>query len=490
MDLTYQPLRSFDAAPARSGALFLHVFGVLLLGYALLGRTVAYVGMPPLYIGEVVLALGLVSALRTPALRRVMTTSPFIFLALLMGLALVRTVPYFVTHGLDAARDAMQLGYGLFAFIMAALLLEQPERLRDIVRRYRRFVLVMLALVWVAYLVSKLFEESIPFLPWTDSARLVEVKAGDLMVHLAAITVFLMVGLMRLRPLAVLALAFTVGIVIVSSRAGMVAYGLAVGTAWLLRPATAKPGRIAAGFVLVLALGLAAGPVVAVNSGERDVSVEQLWQNVTSVFVESGTDTLDGSTEWRKAWWSRIVDYTITGPHFWTGRGFGINLAKVDGFSVSEDESLRSPHNGHLTILARMGVPGFALWTLLQLVWLASMLHAWFRARLAQQHTWTGLFALLIAYWLAMTVNASFDVYLEGPMGGIWFWTVWGIGLAAAQLHRTHPALFEDPDAESEITPPVRRHRWTWAPQTSERPASSSASPAWSWPRESSTPSV
>jgi len=29
-----------------------------------------------------------------------------------------------------------------------------------------------------------------------------------------------------------------------------------------------------------------------------------------------------------------------------------------------------------------------------------------------------------------MQCNAFFDVYLEGPQGAIWFWTVFGTGLA------------------------------------------------------------
>ncbi len=37
-------------------------------------------------------------------------------------------------------------------------------------------------------------------------------------------------------------------------------------------------------------------------------------------------------------------------------------------------------------------------------------------------------------------VNATFDVYLEGPMGALWYWTVFGIGIAAAQIYRDHAA--------------------------------------------------
>jgi hypothetical protein len=37
--------------------------------------------------------------------------------------------------------------------------------------------------------------------------------------------------------------------------------------------------------------------------------------------------------------------------------------------------------------------------------------------------------AWVLAYWVAMMVDTSFDPYLEGPQGGIWFWAVFGLGL-------------------------------------------------------------
>ncbi len=49
------------------------------------------------------------------------------------------------------------------------------------------------------------------------------------------------------------------------------------------------------------------------------------------------------------------------------------------------DNSLRSPHNGHLTILARTGVPGFALWAGMQLAWAAGVFDAFVRAAKAKE---------------------------------------------------------------------------------------------------------
>jgi hypothetical protein len=35
-----------------------------------------------------------------------------------------------------------------------------------------------------------------------------------------------------------------------------------------------------------------------------------------------------------------------------------------------------------------------------------------------------------------MLINASFDVALEGPMLGIWFWCLFGFGVAVAMCYR------------------------------------------------------
>ena len=99
----------------------------------------------------------------------------------------------------------------------------------------------------------------------------------------------------------------------------------------------------------------------------RYVSADQIVQNIESIFTNSDNENLAGSKEWRLLWWNTIIDYTIDGKYFWKGKGFGINLADDDGFQVEIDHSLRNPHNGHLTMLARGGVPMLALWAVCQL---------------------------------------------------------------------------------------------------------------------------
>jgi hypothetical protein len=87
-----------------------------------------------------------------------------------------------------------------------------------------------------------------------------------------------------------------------------------------------------------------------------------------------------------------------------------------------------------MTMLARGGVPMLALWATTQLLWGGAMIARIVRSRQNGQRQWEGLYFFLLAYWIAFLINGSFDVFLEGPMGGIWFWSIYGTGLAAIAI--------------------------------------------------------
>lgn len=453
---------------------YLVFLGFVLLGYAVLSRGFAYWGVPPLFVGEIALLTGLVVSFRTKALAKVMVSPTGILLCMLLLLTAWRAMHGFGEYGLDAVRDAMQLGYGLFAFIVASILIAHPELLKRLVSSYRLFAIVVLSTIWIVYLLFKSFEASVPFLPWTDKAQIFEAKGGDIMVHLAGITTFLIVGFVRRSPLLILGLVTNASIIAVSNRGGMVAFVLAVAVGYLFRPPEARIGKLVYAFIFLIVVGIAVGPSLQIHDGTRTISVEQLIENVQSVFGQTDSVSLEGTKKWRMDWWEKIYNYTVHGEYFWTGKGFGVNLAESDGFLV--DPSLRSPHNGHMTVLARIGVPGVVLWTLLQLAWIGIILRSWWRARERRSSHWMGVFAVLISYFVAMHINAAFDVYLEGPMGGIWFWTVFGVGIGAAWIFRHQPDLFVDDDShktsphrrasDAEAIPPQRRVSWGWPAAT------------------------
>ena len=175
-------------------------------------------------------------------------------------------------------------------------------------------------------------------------------------------------------------------------------------------------------------------PIPPAPSQGRPLTLQQMIENLFSVFGESSDPGLEGTKQFRLAWWGEIVDYTVFGEQFLTGKGFGVNLADDDGFQTTADGSLRAPHNSHLTVLARMGVPGFVLWLFLQGAFSIGLLRATLAHRRAGEARLAAVGAWILVYWVTMMVDTSFDPYLEGPQGGIWFWATLGLGLVVMRL--------------------------------------------------------
>lgn len=494
MDLSFTPrqptyARIESLRSTRAADRFLIWFGFALTGYVILSRGFAYWGVPPLFVGEITLGIGLIVAYRAGKWGPFLSMPVVWILLAYVGLMLVHLPAGISQYGLDAPRDAMQVGYAAYAFIIATLLIAKPERLVSVLRFYGKFALIVLSVIWVFYLAYKAVGESLPSIPWASHVKIFEAKGGDIMVQLCGITLFVVMGFVKRSPLVVAALVVNIGMIAVSNRGGMVAFAMGCVLAWMLRPPEARVGKLVYAFLVLIVIGLLVGPLLSIHGGGREISVEQLWTNIISIFGQGG-DHLDGTKKWRLDWWEQIYDYTVRGEYFWTGKGFGVNLAKTDGFLV--EPTLRSPHNGHMTILARMGVPGAALWVALQIGWSLTIFRTWLAARFDGRTRWMAVFAVLSGFWLAFHLNAAFDVYFEGPMGGIWFWTVFGTGLACTWIYKNRRDVLDDvPLAEqpSTVAPaPVPTWGWGSAPEPSGAPAAGvrpGGVPAWTAPRPS-----
>lgn len=423
--------------------LFLTALGIILVGYAFFGKSFAYLGVAPVYVGELVLLLGLLALLVSGGLRTALRSWLVWLLIIFGGWGAARTVPYVSTYHLDALRDAVVWGYGLFAVCVAAFL-ARTGWLPKIPEWYRRLLPWFVMWVPAGWLISHFFGDRLPTVPGTTDISLLEFKSGDAAVHLAGVAAFVILGLHQsgrrrqgrgIRASEWIMWVFwLVGFLFAAAtnRGGALASIAAVFTVALLRPAAARrkiPVVAVLAVVLVLGISVANTTSWGVADRDREVAPEQIMVNLESIVTGGGGEALEGSRRWRLAWWTRITEYTLFGDYFWTGKGFGVNLADDDGFQVSRDHSLRSPHNAHLMLLARSGVPGEALWLILQIAFGISMLDAYLRARRARREWWAQVSLWVLAYWVAFTVNASFDVFLEGPQGGIWFWSLFGLGI-------------------------------------------------------------
>jgi hypothetical protein len=411
---------------------FLHCLYFAL--YAFLGKGFAYAGWPPFYVSEFLLLLAIPALFATHQFRALLF-SPVggVFLCFVIWQVLC-VIPHLDTYGIDALRDSVIWGYGLFAWTVAALIVCLPRSMEIMVQRYRRFARLFMFFGPAMWLATLYLHDWLPTWPGT-SISVPLVKAGDYDVHLAGIFAFALLGLGAGKTwwaLVVLAEAL-LGI---SSRSGLVSLLVACLFSLILRP---RAGRTVAiiGTGLILVLLMAAFDVRFTPPGTpRELSIDILSDGLLSVVSESSRTDLEGTKAWRLAWWRQIWSYTVNGSYFWMGKGYGINLADSDGFQVgTREEPLRSPHNSHLTFLARSGVPGFIFWIALQGTWAASMLRAYIQAK-KSRYQWAGVFAWLLAYWIAFLIEAGFDVSLEGPMAGIPFWTVFGIGWGGRLLVR------------------------------------------------------
>jgi hypothetical protein len=432
------PRPGTGSVTAAIGDLWLALLCVTLAGYAMFGKGWAYIGVPPVFIGEAVLLAGVVALLGACGWHRVLNLSPVWCLVALNVWGILRTLPYVRGYGVDAVRDAMIWGYDAFAVIVAGLLLARPWRLATLLDRYRLFVWVFIPAVPVVWLVTRLVE--MPRWP-LSGVVMVQMKGGDVLVHLAGVLAFWAAGFAgRVSTVYIVLLAGTLVMIGVKDRAGMVSFLATFALCLAFKPRNLPSWRLVATLVAGLLIAAVTNVRVELYERNRPISFEQVATGLMSTVSDSGREGLDGTKAWRLNWWGDILDYTVNGPHFWTGKGFGINLADDDGYQGTEwGGRLRSPHNGHLTMLARAGVPGLALWVLVHLSWAVGMMHRHYQAKAAGDAPWAGVFQFLLCYWFAFMVNTSFDVFIEGPMGGIWLWTIYGSGLAAMWIYKYRP---------------------------------------------------
>jgi hypothetical protein len=424
---------------------YLGLLSGVLLGYALLGKGFAYIGLPPLFAGEITLLFGLVILLRTKCLLASFTTFPSLVLAATMCWVLARALPFVGVYGLDALRDSVVIMYGLFAFIMISLLVEDNRRVIAIIQYYGIFATSFVIVIPFVFLIQRFMADYIPNVPGTN-IPILWVSPGELNVHLTGAVVFVLVGFRRINTIWIGCLIVALALACASSRAAILSFILPVTFAVLM---LGKVRELAMVLVAGLAIFAAAYAVEtslttyqeATYSEERSLSAHQIVDNFSSI-VGKSNEQAAGTETWRLDWWKIIINDTLFGPDFWGGRGFGLNLAVADGFEDGahpELPTLRSPHNVNMTILARGGVPGIALWLLFVGSWLYVVMHAMLTARHHGRADWAALFLFTACYAASFVINASFDVALEGPVQGIWFWCVVGFGIGSVLVFRCQP---------------------------------------------------
>jgi hypothetical protein len=407
--------------------IWLRIVGFLLTGYLTLGRSFAYLGIPPLFIGEIVLAAFLLLKPRvalgtwTASLLRPSPLNAF-GLALLVFMAYgVWQVGRGVLGGFPAVHTLKFFTfnyYALYLFMGIWVGLRAPDLLPRLVR----------VIAWVNGIYGLLFILALKHvtiaLPGfgAQDVPLFSPPAGQVVVIL---------GLLCFeRDLRAVWFVLVLNIVVTlvwQVRSEWAGLAFAILTWGLL---TGRLGRVVTmGMAGLAVLGMIAFADIRLPGRNGEVSLsETLSRLIAPIDLELAKELSPsakyhaGTAEWRELWWDgiwRSVHSSPTLEAFGHGYGFPlVSLAPVEGYK----ESTRTPHSVFYYALGLTGWVGVVVFGVLQFTILRLL---WRSYRLTGQ-------AAGLAWWVMGIVRFSFEEGLETPMKAIPFYLMIGICMAPA----------------------------------------------------------
>jgi hypothetical protein len=404
------------------------VLSVLLAGYIIGNRGFAQIspiGGVPLFPAELGLAIcGALFIWKQSRQKRISGwsdgLSAVVFLWVILNAA--RFAFDFKAHGFYALKDFALVYYALFFFIAQAACENASDQWPMALLRWSCTALLPLSLLvsWA----PDFFYQTLTF----RGVPIIFLK-GDL------VGIFMSVGVLlwwrhfeehpRRWPALVICLALAGGVVMSENRASLL--GLIAGVACI---AMAGSWRLLG----VLTAGGIAGALAILiwahvnNERLEDTPVYQVANIVQSIvdFDGRGGDsdisaTKAGNNMFRLTWWRTVIDET-SDANPWVGLGYGYDLSR--GFlqayypGDTTDFLARSPHNVLITVFARSGLTGLAVFgvVIVVLVYRTSII---IRARDGEQ------IQLWACAWVIF-MGACLGVVLEGPMGAVVFWVILG----------------------------------------------------------------
>jgi hypothetical protein len=249
-------------------------------------------------------------------------------------------------------------------------------------------------------------------------------KNGDKSVHLLISTLFLFIFSDKYNKKWLIVNAFLIIlnflILLAFTRSGSVAFLIGIFPFFffnkqkIANPTLQNVVKLLPLF-LIISIALFVSVEFQGDAQGRTLGFGQIAENFSSIVGNDVDGSLTDNKVWRLLWWAKLLDESLTPAHFIFGKGIGMSLASND--LLSTEENLRSPHNYNLTLLARFGYLFLFIWFyFIYLVIKPMVLRKLNSKQLAVS-------AIIIAF----IINASFDVYLEGPMGAFPFWTFVGL---------------------------------------------------------------
>lgn len=448
----------------------------LVAGYMIAGKGFAYLSpAPPIYIGELSLAILGALYLRSISLHRIDRFGPSagytLIVACMLAYAFLRIALWdFKQYGVLALRDSATTYYALYGFVAYAAF--RPSRARNF---FLKRVLLAGGLSMLAYFLGR---SGLSLRDALEGFVVLGVRVyfphDDVQVPLFCATVaLLLVGIRRRAEAGVgriLLAAIFAGYILAGAKMAY-AFSLLGTLSFLFLAGFGRRlvlfGLCALGFALIGVLTL---PHLG-DWGERKLeAVEEEFQSLdpNRIFTEGGQSY--STSEWRVEWWKRITrDVFRESPILGLGQGADISLGFLDdyfgyGAGLRDETGMipRYPHSIVFTVLGRLGLLGVLLWGIFFFILARYALRAakTYRAR----ETEPG-FLVLWSYVVAALLNAFVQATFESPYAAIPFWVIlgWGLrSLEAAPLAGNAPAA-ADSRGSVERSSPVGKPLPTFA---------------------------
>jgi hypothetical protein len=400
--------------------LYLRAYLLVMTLYVFLNKGVAYT-----YLAEALWLFGILLLFMNRKKVELIWNTTTKLILFFISISLIYILRGFATYDMvDLIRDSFIFQYGWFVFIVFLFKDKVALIWETLFFIYQWFPFVALLNFILQYFVP-FFETVAPF----GGIPILLYKNGDMGVQLLISTLMLLLSFdkksFKLRVLLSLVIALDFLILASYSRSGIVAFLASMLCFIYFNKDIQLQSRVRLLIKYLPIILLIVTPIyinikVADNFQGRSVGFEQIKNNFSSIVGGTTDATSEDNVIWRFVWWAKIIDYSFSSPNFFIGKGLGMSLATDDDI-ISLDDSLRSPHNFHLNIMARFGVLLFLIWS----YFLVQLLRPLFKKQLEERRLLIGcvLFAFLL--------NAGFDVFLEGPMGAFPFWTWVGLYLVS-----------------------------------------------------------
>jgi len=405
------------------------ITGFLLVGYLAWARSFGYLGVPPLFVGEIGLAAFLVLkprvALGTWA-ASLLSRSPLnefgvaLFIFMMYGVWQVARGVFNGSDLLYAMKFFVFNYYTLYIFLGMWIGLHAPDCLRKLIR----------VTGWVNGIYGIIFLLALrhvgAHMPGSD-VRLFSAPAGQTIVILGLLcferdlrSVWFILMLNILVTLAWQVRAEWLGLVL-----GLLAWGLLTGR--LHRVVVMGMAALTVlGMIEFLDINLVSRTGGAVSLSETLGRFIAPINLELAKAIEPTAGRHVGTAEWRELWWKQIWISAHSTPMLEAfGHGYGFDLfglAPPEVRSGQEDWDVRTPHSVFYYALGYTGWVGVVLFSLLQFTILRLL---WRSFRVTRQ-------PVGLVFWVLEMGMAFFEASFETPLKAIPFYLLVGMAIAPA----------------------------------------------------------